>query len=80
MVEERELIKGRDARVRARAIRVLERPPAAGTDPAGNSRLGISELDEAAMAFVNDYCERELDPLLTPVTVDPFASFSTGDQ
>ena len=37
--------------------------------------LGINELDEAAMAFVDDYCERELDPLLTPVTVDPAHPF-----
>lgn len=37
--------------------------------------LGIDELDEAAMAFVDDYCERELDPLLTPVTVDPAHPF-----
>ncbi len=37
--------------------------------------LGIHELDEAAMAFVDDYCERELDPLLTPVTVDPAHPF-----
>ena len=37
--------------------------------------LGIDELDEAALAFVNDYCERELDPLLTPVTVDPAHPF-----
>ncbi len=37
--------------------------------------LGIDELDETAMAFVDDYCERELDPLLTPVTVDPAHPF-----
>jgi polyphosphate kinase len=37
--------------------------------------LGISELDEEAQAFVEDYCERELDPLLTPVTVDPAHPF-----
>ncbi|MGA8540116.1 MAG: polyphosphate kinase 1 [Terriglobales bacterium] len=37
--------------------------------------LGIDELDDAAMAFVDDYCERELDPLLTPVTVDPAHPF-----
>jgi polyphosphate kinase len=37
--------------------------------------LRIDELDEAAMAFVDDYCERELDPLLTPVTVDPAHPF-----
>jgi polyphosphate kinase len=37
--------------------------------------LGIDELDEAAMAFVDHYCEQELDPLLTPVTVDPSHPF-----
>ena len=37
--------------------------------------LGIDDLDEAALAFVDDYCERELDPLLTPVTVDPAHPF-----
>jgi polyphosphate kinase len=37
--------------------------------------LGIDELDETGMAFVDDYCARELDPLLTPVTVDPAHPF-----
>src|SRR5467141_2339386 len=37
--------------------------------------LGIDELDNAGMAFVDDYCEREVDPLLTPVTVDPAHPF-----
>src|SRR5450755_1133757 len=41
----------------------------------GNRVLSIDELDETAMAFVDDYCERELDPLLTPVTVDPAHPF-----
>ncbi len=37
--------------------------------------LGIDELDDEALAFVDEYCERELDPLLTPVTVDPSHPF-----
>jgi polyphosphate kinase len=37
--------------------------------------LGLTELDENARAFVQDYCERELDLLLTPVTVDPAHPF-----
>jgi polyphosphate kinase len=37
--------------------------------------LGLNELDENARAFVQDYCERELDLLLTPVTVDPAHPF-----
>ncbi len=37
--------------------------------------LGIDELDSDALTFANSYCERELDPLLTPVTVDPAHPF-----
>src|ERR1700757_3499831 len=37
--------------------------------------LGLHELDSEALRFVNEYCERELDPLLTPVTVDPAHPF-----
>ena len=37
--------------------------------------LSIDELDSEALAFVESYCERELDPLLTPVTVDPAHPF-----
>jgi polyphosphate kinase len=37
--------------------------------------LSIDELDDDAMSFVDDYCARELDPLLTPVTVDPAHPF-----
>ncbi len=37
--------------------------------------LGLHELDENARAFVEEYCERELDLLLTPVTVDPAHPF-----
>jgi len=37
--------------------------------------LGLHELDTAAKSFVEEYCERELDQLLTPVTVDPAHPF-----
>ncbi len=37
--------------------------------------LELHELDARARAFVEDYCERELDLLLTPVTVDPAHPF-----
>ncbi len=37
--------------------------------------LGIDELDPKALEFVEQYCERELDLLLTPVTVDPAHPF-----
>src|SRR6267154_59521 len=35
----------------------------------------IDELDDDLLAYVDEYCERELDPLLTPVTVDPAHPF-----
>src|SRR5215469_1218456 len=37
--------------------------------------LTLSELDADQKSFVEEYCERELDPLLTPVTVDPAHPF-----
>jgi polyphosphate kinase len=37
--------------------------------------LGLHELDSDALRFVDEYCEKELDPLLTPVTVDPAHPF-----
>jgi polyphosphate kinase len=37
--------------------------------------LSLHELDPAALRFVDEYCEKELDPLLTPVTVDPAHPF-----
>src|SRR3982750_4210751 len=37
--------------------------------------LGLHELDSRARVFVDEYCEKELDLLLTPVTVDPAHPF-----
>jgi len=37
--------------------------------------LGLHELHAEARRFVEEYCEKELDPLLTPVTVDPTHPF-----
>ncbi|HXY15286.1 MAG TPA: polyphosphate kinase 1 [Terriglobales bacterium] len=37
--------------------------------------LGLHELDPHAREFIDDYYERELDLLLTPVTVDPAHPF-----
>src|SRR5262252_5186480 len=41
----------------------------------GIRMLTVDQLDEEALAYVDDYCARELDPLLTPVTVDPAHPF-----
>jgi polyphosphate kinase len=37
--------------------------------------LGLHELDERGRAFIEEYSEKELDLLLTPVTVDPAHPF-----
>ena len=37
--------------------------------------IRLRELSGTARDFAEDYCERELDPLLTPVTVDPAHPF-----
>jgi len=37
--------------------------------------LELNELDTNAADFLNDYCEREVDPLLTPITIDPAHPF-----
>jgi len=37
--------------------------------------LGVHELDSRGREFIEDYCERELDLLLTPVTIDPAHPF-----
>src|SRR5207245_8369742 len=37
--------------------------------------LGLNRLDTKSKEFVADYCEKDLDPLLTPVTVDPAHPF-----
>ncbi len=37
--------------------------------------LQFHDLSPEQLSFVEDYCERELDPLLTPVTVDPAHPF-----
>src|SRR5215472_12078575 len=37
--------------------------------------LTLEALDSQQKSFVEEYCARELDPLLTPVTVDPAHPF-----
>jgi polyphosphate kinase len=37
--------------------------------------LGLHELDATAQSFIEEYCLKELDPLLTPITVDPAHPF-----
>jgi polyphosphate kinase len=75
MVEERELIKDATHEFVEEQYSCWNdrlRPELAGQ---GIRVLGIDELDETGRAFADDYCERELDPLLTPITVDPAHPF-----
>jgi polyphosphate kinase len=37
--------------------------------------LDLKDLDPEQEAFIDDYCQKEVDPLLTPVTVDPSHPF-----
>src|SRR6202158_3134643 len=37
--------------------------------------LGLHGVDAEGLRFVDEYCEKELDPLLTPVTVGPAHPF-----
>src|SRR5215831_14783696 len=37
--------------------------------------LDLKDLDPEQEAFIHSYCEKEVDPLLTPVTVDPAHPF-----
>jgi polyphosphate kinase len=37
--------------------------------------LALQDLNPEQQSFIAEYCDRELDPLLTPVTVDPAHPF-----
>jgi polyphosphate kinase len=75
MVEERELIKELTHAFVKEQYSCWNERLRPELSAQGMRVLGINELDEPALAFVNDYCARELDPLLTPVTVDPAHPF-----
>src|SRR5882762_7033230 len=75
MVEERELIKDATHEFVEEQYSFWNERLRPELAEQGIRVLAIDELDEAALAFVDDYCERELDPLLTPVTVDPAHPF-----
>ena len=75
MVEERELINEATHKFVDQQYSIWNERLRPELTEQGIRVLGIDELDDAALAFVDDYCERELDPLLTPVTVDPAHPF-----
>ncbi|MGD0508599.1 MAG: RNA degradosome polyphosphate kinase, partial [Terriglobales bacterium] len=75
MVEERELIKDATHEFVEEQYSCWNERLRPELTEQGIRVLGIEELDDAASAFADDYCKRELDPLLTPVTVDPAHPF-----
>ena len=75
MVEERELIKDATHEFVEEQYSCWNERLRPELAEQGIRVLGIEELDDAALAFADDYCARELDPLLTPVTVDPAHPF-----
>jgi polyphosphate kinase len=75
MVEERELIKDATHEFVEEQYSCWSERLRPELAEQGIRVLGLDELDGEALAFANDYCARELDPLLTPVTVDPAHPF-----
>src|SRR5271156_3210219 len=75
MVEERELIKDATREFVEEQYSCWNERLRPELAEQGIRVLGIEELDEVALAFADDYCERELDLLLTPVTIDPAHPF-----
>ncbi len=75
MVEERELIKDATHEFVEEQYSCWNERLRPELTEHGIRVLGIDELDETALAFADEYCARELDPLLTPVTVDPAHPF-----
>src|SRR5690348_1223822 len=75
LAEERDLIAGETHRFvddQYRCWNERLRPALAGQ---GVGVLGMHELNGRAKDFVEEYCRREVDPLLTPITVDPAHPF-----
>ncbi|MBV9183114.1 MAG: polyphosphate kinase 1 [Acidobacteria bacterium] len=75
LLEERDLISEEVQKFVAEQYQCWNKQLRSQLSEKGIRVLGLHELDENARAFVADYCERELDLLLTPVTVDPAHPF-----
>ena len=64
------------ARVRGRAVRVLERTAAAGAARGEDPRAEVARAERCGARAVRwTFYENEVDPLLTPVTIDPSHPF-----
>jgi len=75
LVEERDLLSRMTREFVAEQYRCWNESLRAAMAKHGIRVLGLHELDPEARAFIEEYCDRELDLLLTPVTVDPAHPF-----
>src|SRR5215470_1178198 len=75
LVEERELISRDTHRLVEDQYRCWNEQLRPEMAEHGIRVLGLHELDSSERSFAEEYCERELDPLLTPITVDPAHPF-----
>src|SRR5215470_17377125 len=75
LVEERELISRDTHRLVDDQYRCWNEQLRPEMAEHGIRVLGLAEVDSAGRSFIEEYCEKELDPLLTPITVDPAHPF-----
>ena len=75
LLEERDLIAAETHRFVDDQYRCWNEKLRAALAGQGIRVLAMHELNARARAFVEEYCEREVDPLLTPITVDPAHPF-----
>jgi polyphosphate kinase len=75
LLQERELISTQTHRFMEQQYRCWNEDLRPKMADHGIRVLGLQELAAEASSFVEEYCERELDPLLTPITVDPAHPF-----
>ena len=64
-----------DARVCRGAVRVLERTTAAGAERGEHPHAEVERAGRRGEAYALRFYEDEVDPLLTPVTIDPSHPF-----
>ena len=73
--QERELIARETHEFVDEQYECLNNKAAAGARKENIRVLDLKNLNPEQEAFIDDYCEKEVDPLLTPVTVDPAHPF-----
>ena len=75
LAEERELIALNTHRLVDDQYRCWNEKLRPALSEKGIRILALHELDSRSRDFVDEYCRREVDPLLTPITIDPAHPF-----